>query len=500
MVNVYFPGDPGAGFAEGSGHGAIFCHGEFAGLDRLIGIDRAFQVESDVNVVPQGGFPGLFALGIDGHMKSVYGLALFVENGDDVDAAATPETHQEHLHGTYAETLSAGLAIAVHADDMARSIPGFETKITADPFQLNTCHFIFFANLRCVWSYFASNYPDCMNYFTYEHPFELEGGGSLPGITVAYHTYGRMDAEGGNVVWVCHALTANSDAAGWWPGVVGEKGPIHPDKYFIVCANILGSCYGTTGPLSTDPLTAVPYYTHFPSVTIRDMVRAHMLLREHLGIDRIHLLMGGSMGGYQALEWSVMEPRVVERLFLIATSPSESAWGIAVHTAQRLAIEADDSWREASPGGGSKGLKAARAIGILTYRNYGIMVQKQSDPDVEKLDGFRASSYIEYQGDKLVSRFNAYCYWLLTKAMDSHQLARGRGGDMEAVLKSIAQPTLVIGVVSDILCPLEEQRHIVEHLPNARLIGIDSAYGHDGFMVEGEKIATHLRAWLSIIG
>jgi homoserine O-acetyltransferase len=221
-----------------------------------------------------------------------------------------------------------------------------------------------------------------------------------------------------------------------------------------------------------------------------------MLLREHLGIRRSHLLMGGSMGGYQALEWSVMEPGVVERLFLIATSPAESAWGIAVHTAQRLAIEADDSWCEGSPGAGSRGLKAARAIGILTYRNYGIMVQKQSDPDVEKLDGFRASTYIEYQGDKLVSRFNAYCYWLLTKAMDSHQLARGRGGTLEAVLKGITQPTLLIGVTSDILCPLQEQRHMAEWLPDVTLVEIDSAYGHDGFMVEGEKIATHLRAWL----
>jgi homoserine O-acetyltransferase len=231
-------------------------------------------------------------------------------------------------------------------------------------------------------------------------------------------------------------------------------------------------------------------------ITIRDMVKAHVLLRRHLGIHRIHLLMGGSMGGYQALEWCVMEREVIRRLFLIATSPTESAWGIAVHTAQRLAIEADTTWSESSPGAGSKGLKAARAIGILTYRNYGIMVAKQSDPDAEKLDGFRASSYIDYQGDKLVSRFNAFCYWMLTKAMDSHQLARGRGGDVETVLKTITQPTLVIGITSDILCPLVEQRHLTACLPDANLIEIDSAYGHDGFMVEGEKIATHLRAWL----
>jgi homoserine O-acetyltransferase len=231
-------------------------------------------------------------------------------------------------------------------------------------------------------------------------------------------------------------------------------------------------------------------------ITIRDMVKAHILLRKHLGIERIHLLMGGSMGGYQALEWAVMEKERIDRLFLIATSPTESAWGIAIHTAQRLAIEADGSWRNASPMAGSAGLKAARAIGILTYRNYGIMVQKQTDPDTEKLDNFKASSYITYQGDKLVNRFNAYCYWLLTKAMDSHQLARGREKTLEQVLGGITQPTLVIGIGSDILCPLEEQRFIVKHLPDARLVEIDSAYGHDGFMVEGKIIAQHLSEWM----
>ncbi|HVU54092.1 MAG TPA: homoserine O-acetyltransferase [Puia sp.] len=336
-----------------------------------------------------------------------------------------------------------------------------------------------------------------MNHLNYEQPFELESGESLPGITITYNTYGVLNKDESNVVWVCHALTANSDVAAWWPGVVGPSGPITPDKYFIVCANILGSCYGTTGPLSVDPRTGKPYYHEFPMITIRDMVKAHILLRKHLGIERIHLLMGGSMGGYQALEWAVMEPGCIEKLFLIATSPTESAWGIAIHTAQRLAIEADSSWLEASPTAGNKGLKAARAIGILTYRNYGIMVQKQTDPDPEKLDNYRASSYIIYQGDKLVHRFNAYCYWLLTKALDSHQLARGRGRSVEEVLRSIRQQTLVIGIGSDILCPLEEQRFITRHLPHARLVEIDSVYGHDGFMVEGRTIAGHLEGWIA---
>lgn len=336
-----------------------------------------------------------------------------------------------------------------------------------------------------------------MNYFTYEQLFDLECGQSLPGITIAYHTYGQLNADRSNVVWVCHALTANSDTAHWWPGVVGQKALINPEKYFIVCANILGSCYGTTGPLSVDPLTGRPYYSSFPMITIRDMVKAHILLRRHLGIGKIHLLMGGSMGGYQALEWCVMEREVIDRLFLIATSPAESAWGIAVHTSQRLAIEADATWQDPSPEAGRKGLKAARAIGILTYRNYGILVRKQSDPDIEKTDHYKASSYVNYQGDKLANRFNAYCYWLLTKAMDSHQLARGRHKGLEEILRKISQKALIIGIDSDILCPLEEQRFLALHLPEATLVEIDSAYGHDGFMVEGEKIASHLEEWLS---
>ena len=338
-----------------------------------------------------------------------------------------------------------------------------------------------------------------MAYFHSKGPFELESGELLAAISIEYHTYGELNAAKSNVIWICHALTANSDVARWWPGVVGEGRIINPEKYFIICANILGSCYGSTGPLSTDPKTGKPFYSHFPLVTIRDMVKAHILLRIHLGIDKIFLLMGGSMGGYQALEWCVMEKEIIKNLFLIATSCTESAWGIAVHTAQRLAIEADSSWKDMDEKAGARGLKAARAIGILTYRNYGILAKKQSDPDTEKIDGFKASSYVNYQGDKLVSRFNAFSYWLLTKAMDSHHLARGRGGRVETVLEQIKAKTLIIGINSDILCPFDEQRHIAEFLGDAALVEIDSAYGHDGFMVESEKITAQLQAWLPAI-
>ena len=337
-----------------------------------------------------------------------------------------------------------------------------------------------------------------MDYFHYNQPFVLENGVTLPGIVIAYDTYGTLNADKSNVVWICHHLTANSSVTEWWPGVVGEGRIINPEKHFIVCANILGSCYGTTGPLSTNPKTGAPYYNDFPLVTIRDMVNAHILLRKHLNLPSIHLLVGGSMGGYQAMEWSILQKDVIKNLFLLAPSPAESAWGIAIHATQRLAIEADGSWLEHTPDAGSKGLKAARGIGLLTYRNYGIMVKNQTDTDEEKLDNYKASSYINYQGDKLVKRFNAYSYWLLTKSMDSHHLGRGRGGNAYKVLQQLPQKTLVMGVTSDILCPLEEQQFLAQQIPNATLVEIDSTYGHDGFMVESEKIAYHLSAWLHI--
>ncbi|HEY8916061.1 MAG TPA: alpha/beta fold hydrolase, partial [Chitinophaga sp.] len=208
--------------------------------------------------------------------------------------------------------------------------------------------------------------------------FTLESGAILPELRIAYHTYGTLNADGSNVVWVCHALTANSDVVSWWAGLIGDNCVIDPAKHFIVCANILGSCYGSSGPLTHNQATGHPYFQTFPTVTIRDMVQAHILLRKHLGIDKIHLLIGGSMGGYQVLEWALAEPAAIEKLFLLCTGASESAWGIAIHTAQRLAIEADCSWQDATPQAGARGLKAARAIGMLTYRNYQTFVRTQS--------------------------------------------------------------------------------------------------------------------------
>jgi homoserine O-acetyltransferase/O-succinyltransferase len=331
-------------------------------------------------------------------------------------------------------------------------------------------------------------------------PFQLEIGKFLPGLTIAYHTYGQLNEKKDNVIWVCHALTANSNVFEWWTGIVGESCVINPNDHFIVCVNMIGSCYGSSGPLTVNPENNQPYYASFPVVTIRDMVNAFILVRKKLAIDKIKLLMGGSMGGYQVLEWCLMEPEIIQNCFVITTSASESAWGIAIHTAQRLAIEADATWKNNSADAGKHGIKAARAIGMLTYRNYKIFHDKQTDPDISKTDNYKASSYILHQGNKLADRFNAQSYWLLTKSMDSHNIARGRFATLEEALKQIHQPILVMGIDSDILCPNAEQKFLAEHLPHSTLHIISSDYGHDGFLVEAETISRHLFEWMEMHG
>jgi homoserine O-acetyltransferase len=335
-----------------------------------------------------------------------------------------------------------------------------------------------------------------MNEYKYAETFTLESGAVLNEVSITYHTWGVLNTTADNVIWICHALTANSNAAEWWPGMIGPGLIFDTDKYFVVCANMLGSCYGTTGPSSINKETDNPYYHQFPAITVRDMVNAHRLLRKNLGINQIHTLVGGSMGGYQALEWCLAESQHIQQLVLLATSARESAWGIAIHTAQRLAIEADETWNKPVPNAGKKGLVAARAIGMVTYRNYQAYNSTQTDFEFEKLDNYKASSYITYQGNKLANRFNAYSYWLLTKTLDSHNVARGRAEKIEEVLKEIQQTTIIIGIKSDFLCPIQEQEQLATHIPHAKFFQIDSAYGHDGFLVETKQITNILKSFI----
>lgn len=319
-----------------------------------------------------------------------------------------------------------------------------------------------------------------------ERPFALELGGKLSGLRIAYHTFGRLNAARDNAVWVCHALTANSDVADWWPHTVEQGRFLDPDRWFVVCANILGSHYGTTGPLSVNPTTGRPWYGDFPPFTIRDMVRAHRLLAEALGIGRIRALVGSSVGGFQAVEWAVGEPGRFDRLILIATAAKASPWSIAIDETQRMAIRADASFGEPRPDAGMAGMAAARAIGLLTYR--GAAGYDLTQRDEEELPALhRASSYQRYQGEKLCRRYNAYSYYAILDAFDTHDVGRGRGGT-EAALARIAAETLVVGITTDMIFPPEQMRALSDAIPRSRYREIDSPFGHDGFLVEHEQL------------
>ena len=318
--------------------------------------------------------------------------------------------------------------------------------------------------------------------FTYDQPFHLETGGVLPSVDVFYTTYGKLNEKKDNVIWICHALTANSKVDDWWPGYVEEGALFDTSKYFIVCANVIGSCYGSTGPHSVNPETGQQYFRSFPTVTIKDMIKAFDLLRKDLGISNIHLLVGGSLGGQQAVEWAIEYPHVINNLILIATNAIHSPWAIALNESQRMAIYADPTWKDDSEDAGQAGLSAARTIALLSYRNYKTYDITQKDED-DKYEGFKAVTYQQYQGKKIINRFNVHAYLALTKALDAHNVGRNRGG-CEKALKRITAKSLVIGISSDLLFPPNEQEYLAEHIPGSELVLIDSTYGHDGFLIE----------------
>lgn len=325
--------------------------------------------------------------------------------------------------------------------------------------------------------------------FIYNKEFELECGEVLPSLRVAYHTYGRLSADRSNVAWVCHALTANSDVADWWPGTVEADRFLDPGRYFVVCANILGSCYGTTGPLEENPSTGEPWFGDFPKITVRDMVRVHQLLADHLGISHVRMLIGSSVGGFQCLEWSVMQPDFAENLVLIATGVQAYPWGVAFNESQRMAIENDPTFGERSAAAGEAGLATARSIALLSYRGGKAYNKTQPDPPSAYDSPFqhRVLSYQRYQGEKLRRRFNAYSYYRLLQAYDSHNVGRGRRS-VEEALRSIKAHTLVISITSDLLFPPADHSIMVDNIPGCQYEVIDSDFGHDGFLVESEKL------------
>ncbi len=352
-------------------------------------------------------------------------------------------------------------------------------------------------------------------------PFALEGGAVLEDVVIAYETYGTLDDDASNAVLVCHALTGDSHAfgpptgahpsPGWWNGAIGPGKAIDTDRYFVVCPNVLGGCQGSTGPASAHPDDGRPYGARFPVVSIRDMVRSQASVADELGITRWHSVVGGSMGGMQALEWGIMFPERVHSVVVIASCEAASAQQIGWWSVGRRVIRMDPAWcdgdyYDAAPGHGPhEGLSLARMVSQITFRSDSVFTDRFGRELVESLDGFQlwqrfqVERYLEYHGDRLVRRFDANSYLVLTKAMDLHDISRNRGG-FDAAMRRLRSPLLTIGVSSDILYPAPQSRQIADR---ARSVGVpavyrelDSPHGHDAFLIENEAVGNLLAPFL----
>ncbi|MFI3316478.1 MAG: homoserine O-acetyltransferase [Rikenellaceae bacterium] len=326
-----------------------------------------------------------------------------------------------------------------------------------------------------------------MEVYTFHHQekFTLESGATLPSIEVVFHSsvapgaIAEAIAQGRRVVWICHALTANSNPAEWWSDLVGVGKYFDTQKDIVICANTIGSCYGSSGPANWHgaPLD-------FPHITVRDIVSAHIALRKYLGIENIDLMVGSSVGGFQALEWAIMEPEMMTTLILIACNERITPWATAFNESQRMAIEADQTFeQQASLSGGAKGLQAARSMALISYRSYVGYNSTQTEEDDNCIKAQRAATYQRYQGMKLSDRYDAYSYYYMTLMLDSHNVGRSRGGVTKA-LGSIKAKTLVVAIGSDILFPPSEMQYMASKIPSAHYTEIQSMFGHDGFLIE----------------
>lgn len=347
--------------------------------------------------------------------------------------------------------------------------------------------------------------------------FAVDSGATLSDITVAYETFGRLAPDASNAVLLCHAWTGDSHVAGpagrghatpgWWDVMVGPGMPIDTDRWFVVCPNVLGGCQGSTGPASPHPDDGEPYGSRFPVITIRDMVRAQARLADHLGIARWHTVIGGSMGGMQVLEWAVMYPERVGALVPIATCMQATAQQIAWGAIGRRAIALDPRWRggdyyDAAPGDGpGEGLAIARMVAQVTFRSDNVFTDRFGRNIAQRSrfgdrfglwQQFEVERYLEHHGTKLGHRFDTNSYLVIGKAMDLHDVARGRW-HLEEAMSRIQSPCLAIGISSDMLYPSYQQRQIVELLGSvgveAGYAEIDSPHGHDAFLINFDQIA-----------
>lgn len=361
--------------------------------------------------------------------------------------------------------------------------------------------------------------------FAVDRPFTLESGASLSSVTVAYETWGTLNEDASNAILVCHAWTGDSHVTGpageghptpgWWEGVVGSQHAIDTNKYFVVCANVLGGCQGSTGPASAHPDDGRPYGLRFPVITIRDMVRAQASLADALGVRVWRAVVGGSMGGMQALEWAIMFPQRVRALATLATSAAASAQQIAWGAIGRRALLMDPQYNNGDyydaplDGGPWYGLAVARMVAQVTFRTdsrfnekFGRALSENSvhGEGFELFSRFSVEGYLDHHGDKLVRRFDANSYLYIAKAMDLHDIGRSRGG-IDQALARISAPTLTVSIDSDILYPPYQQEYIHRRLKNGdarnRHVTIESAEGHDGFLMEVAPVSLQLGQFLA---
>lgn len=317
--------------------------------------------------------------------------------------------------------------------------------------------------------------------------FELESGEVVKDISMSYHSFGKLNAEKDNVIWVCHALTANGDVSDWWSGLYGPGNLFDPEKHFIVCLNNLASPYGSFSPKHVDSINGIRYGLFFPKSTLRDSANLHLYLIEQLGIKRIELLIGGSCGGNIALEISYVLKEHIKAQVLLCSSAKESPWSIGIHEAQRMILESDPSFQENKDGVAYEALGNCRAMAMPFYRNQINFSQKHQESETDKLEDFKASSYLRYQAKKFADRYDAHCYHASLSILDTHNIARGRG-DIESVLNDISVPSLCISLNTDIFIPPVEQRFLARHLKNGFYHDIETPYGHDGFLIEFDQI------------
>lgn len=357
---------------------------------------------------------------------------------------------------------------------------------------------------------------DSGNTYTYPGDFELESGTQLPNPVLRYQTYGQLNEAADNVLVVCHALTGNASLHSWWGDLLGSGCVFDTSKYFVVCCNILGSCYGSTSPISINPATQMPYGIDFPDISVKDTVRLQLfLLRDELKVKSIKAVIGGSFGGMQAVEFAVQAGGVgadfcdaqgnpyCRNVVPIACGAQHTAWQIAISEVQRQAIYMDPEWAAGNPFQATKGLEVARQIGMISYRTpvgysekFGRKLQTPESPPYGSNANFAVKSYLEYQGKKFLSRFDPVTYVKMTEQMDSHNVARGRGATIQEVLAKVQIPALVLGIDSDVLYPLTEQVELATLLPAGRLEIIKSVDGHDGFLLEQEQVAAHILDFL----